>query len=180
MILERQGQRPERPPPGVHAPGLGYFGVKLRPDAREVTKRRSPPKPDLMMKFASESLKETGPRVRARAVRGGVAELSSDRSVCRRLGVGRAAVYAVTAPPWEVRRLAVRFGDRSGRGYPCEVTCAARPRCKEVRTTAFAEAMPGNGGPCEGCGVAVPARREVGAGPVFEPVTCAWAWASVF
>jgi len=58
-----------------HAPGLGYFGVKLRPDAREVTKCRSPPKPGLMTKFASELLMEMCPRVRARAVRGGVAEL---------------------------------------------------------------------------------------------------------
>ena len=78
MVPERQGQRPEGPPQG-HAPGLGYIGVKLRPDAREVTKRRSPPEPDLMTKFASESLKEMSPRMRARAVRGVVAELSSGR-----------------------------------------------------------------------------------------------------
>jgi len=56
--LERQGPLPQEPPREDHAPGLGYFGVKLRPDAGEVTKYRSSPfKPDpgLWTQFVSRS-----------------------------------------------------------------------------------------------------------------------------
>ena len=42
LDLERRGQRPEGPHED-HVPGLGYFGVNRRADAREVTERRSPP-----------------------------------------------------------------------------------------------------------------------------------------
>ena len=70
------------------------------------------------------------------------------------------------------------LGDRSGRGYPCEVTCAARPRCKEVADGVCRVALLRSGGPCEGGGVTLSARREVGVGQIFESVIRAWARAS--
>ena len=116
-----------RAPCKVHAPGLGYFGVKLRPDAREVTKCRSPPlKPDtgLWTQFVSRSSprrvsqrrNEMSPQVQP----GPVGARLPD---CRRI---RADVWVLFWVRFVVGVFATNRGNVEGCWKAVEVTCPLR------------------------------------------------------
>ena len=118
-----------RAPRKDHVPGLGHFGVKLRPDAREVAKCRSPPA-NLIPTWCRNSCRgprrvlmmETSPVMQPRAVRAGLpncgrGEVTPLKSPTARLRAARQVTWVAS------RRLARGRWGRELCGRPPE----ARP-----------------------------------------------------